>query len=253
MEEAGVAYRLWLPLVPALWLRGEATAHAAERAGADWSRPRRFLRPVAATAGAVLAVVLLLSLVDRAQTPTRTFPVAAPVETATPERAAKKQLARVARRIRVVAAVRDVPQARVEEAPTARAAGAAPAGLAGGAAPNEPVRRAEPAPAKPARRTTPERPRTTPPADSTPEPVVPDESPDPVEPPPAEEVAETPEPLCPGPNCPGGGSVATPPCPTATTAAGCPPKPPGTLTCTSCGVTARPTPAPARLIPAPTP
>ena len=37
MEEAGVAYRLWLPLVPALWLRGEATAHAAERVGADSS------------------------------------------------------------------------------------------------------------------------------------------------------------------------------------------------------------------------
>ena len=94
MEEAGVAYRQWLPLVPALWLRGEATAHAAERVGADWSRPRRLLRPVAATAGAVLAVALLLSLVDRAQTPTRTFPVAAPVETATPERAAKKHVAR---------------------------------------------------------------------------------------------------------------------------------------------------------------
>ena len=253
MEEAGVAYRQWLPLVPALWLRGEATAHAAERVGADWSRPRRLLRPVAATAGAVLAVALLLSLVDRAQTPTRTFPVAAPVETASPERAAKKHVAGVARRVRVVAAVRDVPRARVEAAPKARAAAAAPAGPSGGAAPKEPVRGAEPAPATPARRSTPERPRTTPSADSTPEPVAPDEPADPVVPPPADDVAETPEPLCPGPNCPGDGSVATPPCPTATTAAGCPPKPSGTVTCTDCRVTARPTPAPARTIPTRTP
>ena len=37
MEEAGAVYRLWLPLVPALWLRGEAIAHAAEHVGADWS------------------------------------------------------------------------------------------------------------------------------------------------------------------------------------------------------------------------
>ena len=37
MEEAGVAYRMWLPLVPALWLKTEAVARAAERVGADWS------------------------------------------------------------------------------------------------------------------------------------------------------------------------------------------------------------------------
>ena len=171
MEEAGVAYRLWLPLVPALWLRDE------DREGRRARRRRlergpRVLRPAAAAAGTVHAVALLLALADRAATPTRafpvaapvetttrTFPVAAPVETTTPERAAKKHLAgRVARRVRVLAAVRDVPRARVVAgAGAARAAAAAAPGRTGGAAPNEPVRRAEPAPAKPARRTAPER------------------------------------------------------------------------------------------------
>src|SRR5919108_159909 len=71
MEEAGVAYRLWLPLVPALWLRGEAIAHAAERVGADWSavaatrRSRGRRLRLAAAGGAVLVIALLLALVDR--------------------------------------------------------------------------------------------------------------------------------------------------------------------------------------------
>ena len=37
MEEAAVAYRQWLLLVPALWLR-EETAEAAERVNGDWNR-----------------------------------------------------------------------------------------------------------------------------------------------------------------------------------------------------------------------
>ena len=41
MEEAGVAYRLWLPLVPVLWLRGAAIAKAAERVGRRLERRRR--------------------------------------------------------------------------------------------------------------------------------------------------------------------------------------------------------------------
>jgi RNA polymerase sigma factor (sigma-70 family) len=37
VEEAGLAYRLWLPVAPALALRRETIAHAAELVGADWS------------------------------------------------------------------------------------------------------------------------------------------------------------------------------------------------------------------------
>jgi RNA polymerase sigma factor (sigma-70 family) len=37
MEEAGVSYRMLLPLVPLVWLRQAAIARAAEFVGADWS------------------------------------------------------------------------------------------------------------------------------------------------------------------------------------------------------------------------
>ena len=40
MEEAAVAYRQWLLLVPALWLR-EDTAEAAERVNDGWNRSAR--------------------------------------------------------------------------------------------------------------------------------------------------------------------------------------------------------------------
>ena len=40
MDEAGVAYRLWLPLVPALWLRGEAIAACCRARGRRLERVR---------------------------------------------------------------------------------------------------------------------------------------------------------------------------------------------------------------------
>ena len=53
MEEAAVAYRQWLLLVPALWLR-EDTAAAAERVNGGWNRtPGRRLRVLAAGAALV--------------------------------------------------------------------------------------------------------------------------------------------------------------------------------------------------------
>ena len=67
MQEAGAAYRLWLPLVPVLWLRDAAVARAAERTSA---RTVRFSRPrvLAALAGAGLA--LLLAVADVVHAPT---------------------------------------------------------------------------------------------------------------------------------------------------------------------------------------
>ncbi len=37
MEEAGVSYRAWAPIVPLLWLRKATIAKAADRTGYDWS------------------------------------------------------------------------------------------------------------------------------------------------------------------------------------------------------------------------
>ncbi len=37
MEEAGVSYRAWAPIVPLLWLRKATIARAADRCGFDWS------------------------------------------------------------------------------------------------------------------------------------------------------------------------------------------------------------------------
>jgi RNA polymerase sigma factor (sigma-70 family) len=251
MEEAGVAYRLWLPLVPALWLRGEATAHAAERVGAGWNAPAprrgRHLR-LAAAVGTLLVIAFVLAAVDRAQTPTRTFPVpvAAPVETAPTAVKADKPVAKaVVRR----APKRRPPKLRVKRAPVERE----PVLAAVTETSPPPV---EAAPAERASRPAPERRRRpSKPQEPTPEPVVADDPPDPVAPPPPpeQEVPQTPEPpapLCPGPNCPGGGSATVPPCPTATTAAVCPPpKPPGPVTCTRCEVIApRPQPEPPRTI-----
>ena len=220
MEEAGVAYRLWLPLVPALWLRDQAAAHAAERAGADWSpRGRRPRARLVAAGGAVFVVALLVGLAGSAQTPVRAFPAAAvpaagdePVTKPAKRRAARapKQPApkrraskRRASKPRVRPAVVEEPRATVEQRDElATAARSKPA-------PAEPVRRRPPAP------------KATP--DPTPTPTP---SPDPVVADPPEPTPDPPPPLCPGESCPGGGTVTTPPCPTATTAAACPPEPP---------------------------
>jgi len=83
MEEAGVAYRLWLPVVPALWLRDAAIAHAAERVGADWSdsaAPRfRRARRRGASGAAVVLVLVTAALVaaEASRAPERPAPVAA--------------------------------------------------------------------------------------------------------------------------------------------------------------------------------
>ena len=83
MEEAGGVYRLWLPLVPAVWLRGEI-ASAAEHIGAASSRlatPSRRARRLAAGCTAVVLVLLPAALVpaDAAEAPATTPPVAAQI------------------------------------------------------------------------------------------------------------------------------------------------------------------------------
>jgi RNA polymerase sigma factor (sigma-70 family) len=56
MQEAGAAYRLWMPLVPVLWLRDAAVAKAAERTSATTARVSR-PRQLAVLAGAGLALL----------------------------------------------------------------------------------------------------------------------------------------------------------------------------------------------------
>jgi hypothetical protein len=56
MQEAGAAYRLWMPLVPVLWLRDAAVAQAAERTSATTARVSRW-RKLAVLAGAGLALL----------------------------------------------------------------------------------------------------------------------------------------------------------------------------------------------------
>ena len=85
MEEAGVAYRLWLPLVPVLWLRGAAIAKAAERVGADWSsvaaRPaaRRGRRLMGMAGGIVVLVAVVLLAAERADAPLHMWTPSPPV------------------------------------------------------------------------------------------------------------------------------------------------------------------------------
>ena len=80
MEEAGGVYRLWLPLVPAVWLRGEI-ANAAEHIVAASSRlpmPSRRARRLAAGCSAVVLVLLPAALVPAgaAEAPAPAAPVA---------------------------------------------------------------------------------------------------------------------------------------------------------------------------------
>ena len=56
MQEAGAAYRLWMPLVPVLWLRDAAVAKAAERTSATTACVSRW-RKLAVLAGAGLALL----------------------------------------------------------------------------------------------------------------------------------------------------------------------------------------------------
>jgi RNA polymerase sigma factor (sigma-70 family) len=221
MEEAAVAYRQWLLLVPALWLREEVAA-AAERTSSASHRGGRLLTAAGTTLVVVLALALLAA--DHAQTPTRAF---APAEAEEPVRrlvATPKPRAQKPRRSPAVDAGRSerTKPRRVEPPATEVAVehqAAVPTAPVA-AAPTTPAAKQKPAASKPR-----VRPRTDPPP---PEPVVlaepppvPDEPPAPVETPTA-----TPTP--------------TPPC---TSGRGCPP--PRRVTCTTCGLVAPSPPPPA--------
>ncbi len=239
MEEAAVAYRQWLLLAPALWLR-EEVAEAAERMRPTAHRGRRLVT----AAGATLVVLLVLAFLDAdgAQTPTRVYEAAEPVERAVAKKPPKARTSPVVDRGRTVRtkAPRKA-KGRRHESPAAEPHD----DIVIAAAPAPPVEtpRAAVTPQRAAKPTRRSRPRTEPQppaptvaADPPPvpeEPVVPTDTP-------------TPEPPCTGPNCPG---VPPPPPSPCTSASGCQPPPPS-VTCTGCGLVA-PTPVP-RLVAPPT-
>ena len=240
MEEAAVAYRQWLLLVPALWLR-EEVAEAAERMRPTAHRGRRLVT----AAGATLVVLLALAFLDAegAQTPTRVYEAAEPVER-TAAKAPEPRASPVVDRGRT-ARTKKTEGRRRHESPAAEPrddivmaeAPAPPVETLRAAA--TPQRVAKPAPTRRPRPVSdPQPPAPTVAADPPPvpdEPVVPADTPTPVPP--------TPDPPCTGPNCPG---VPPPPPPPCSSASGCPPPPPR-VTCTGCGLVA-PTPAPPRLV-----
>jgi RNA polymerase sigma factor (sigma-70 family) len=214
MEEAAVAYRQWLLLVPALWLRDE-TAAAAERVSGDWKRPRHALRLLAAGAA---TFVLALVIADTAHSPTHD-PVAAPraepvvvhVTSAAPkpvvqrERPARKSRARV-RKTPQVSRPAEIPQV-VESQPvvTAQVVGAP-----------------EPLKAQPRRQPK----RVEPKIAADPPPVAEPEPADVISTPPPEPTPDS--------------TTPTPPtCPGTAAAVNCPPPPrPPVLTCRTCGLVA---------------
>jgi RNA polymerase sigma-70 factor (ECF subfamily) len=248
MEEAAVAYRQWLLLVPALWLR-EETAAAHERVSARATPRGRRLLVAAGAAFALLAFVAA----EGAESPTRAY---APAPTPTPEAApvaraiATKPQAEPPRRaaavVRRARRRHKAPPARDESPP--RVAGESPRLVAAAHEPPTAAPGGPPAatPGRP-RAATPDRPqarRVRPPRDPrpVPEPVVL------ADPPAAEQPAARdeppppppPEPPCTGPNCPG---TPPPPCPGTSAATPCPPPRPPTVTCRTCGLVA-PTPSP---------
>jgi RNA polymerase sigma-70 factor (ECF subfamily) len=222
MEEAAVAYRQWLLLVPALWLREEAAA-AAERVNGGWNRPRGRVRVLAGAAAAT--VVLALVIADAAQSPTHD-PVAAPAAEPVVHVSAAAKPEPVARHAKPT----KKPRARARKAPKPIAPSATPqaAGVE-----SRPVITAHVVPEAP-----PVRPRREP---KRVKPVVVDDPP-PVQPEPAEVITTTPVPPEPTPD----GTTTTPPTPCpGTAAATCPPPRPPVLTCGTCGLVA-PTPPPRR-------
>lgn len=64
IQEAGISYRAWLPILPAAWLWQATAAQAAELVGADWSHLVRELRQPGAGNGAVAAAATLPSVHD---------------------------------------------------------------------------------------------------------------------------------------------------------------------------------------------
>jgi RNA polymerase sigma factor (sigma-70 family) len=89
MEEAGAAYRQWLPLVPALWLRSDV-ARAAERTAARTrSLPGRRMAALAGV-GAALLIGAGLAAADVVHAPGRApLPASEPVLAAAPTPAPK--------------------------------------------------------------------------------------------------------------------------------------------------------------------
>jgi RNA polymerase sigma factor (sigma-70 family) len=187
MEEAGAAYRLWLPLVPALWLRGEAVAQAAERTRAPGRAFHR--RRFAAVAGAGVALLVGAGLVaaEVVQAPVRPaiarsaapIVLAAPTPTPTPARRPVRR-----RHAKPEPAPRYVPAPAVEPAPTPAPPPPAPAVRVASKPRPKPETHARSAPADVA-----DVPAELGPPDPPPDPVVadppppPDDTPDPDPPP----------------------------------------------------------------------
>ena len=207
MEEAGVAYRLWLPVAAAAWLRDAAVAHAAERAGSHSSLSHgRGARAAAGASVAALIVIVLGLLAADAHSPTRVFDAVvipeAPAATPGPvvQRATWTSGTKVRpRRARLHRVDPPAPAVTPEPAP------AAPAPTA--SEPDAPVVRPQPrrAPKAPSHEAAVAEPAVTP--EPTPEPTV---TPEPPPPPPADDPDPPPPPPpagCAG--CPG--SVVTPP------------------------------------------
>ena len=211
MEEAGAAYRQWLPLVPALWLRSDV-AEAAERSGTSPRRGRRL------ALGAAAGVVLLLAAADMVQAPGRApaEPASAPVVAAPVVAASYEGGPSSPRRHRLKAKPVNVVKlvATATPVPAATATPAPPVSR-----PARAVRH------RPAPRATPE-PRERVASEPAPEPTV---TPEPV-------VVSDPPPDPPEPTCPSGATAAqVPGCP------GPPPQPPPKPpVCTSCTIVAAP-------------
>jgi len=224
MEEAAVAYRQWLLLVPALWMR-ESTAEAAERVSAEWTRAPRHL-----LAAGPVALLLLLALAfltaDAAQSPTREFAAAAAADPIVPVADAPKPVERRTLKPRLRA--KQPPKVADGPAPPKESATELAAVPGGPPPPKEPATELAAVVEAPERDAPRRRVRPRP----DPKPLVAADPPA-VDPEPVVEVETTPDPP-PCPNCP----ADPPPC-TSTSAAGCP-SPPVVVTCPDCSLVAQP-------------
>ena len=213
MQEAGHAYRLWLPLVPGLWLRTKIAKAAERRAAARTRVVRRRRLGAVAGAGMLVLVGAGLAAADVVHAPVRAFTLApapapkhafaapAPVVTLSykAEPRAERRPRLTARRVAAVVAAVATPAA----VPAATPAPARALTVRRHAAPKAPLKRVEHAPAA-----------DPPPAEPDPPPVVVDDPP--------------PDP--PDPTCPSGVTAAQVP--------GCPQPPPKSPSCTRCAIVA---------------
>jgi RNA polymerase sigma factor (sigma-70 family) len=225
MEEAGAAYRLWLPLIPGFWLRAKV-AKAGERTSARTRLVRRRRFGGLAVMGTMLLAVAGLAAAEVVHAPVRGFAPAVAVEAALPvatPTATPKPKPHVARRRHLPAPSPHVVRRREHPAPEkVVVAVATPA----------PVATATPTPS-PAPKVERRRPKPS----AEPAEVVPAEEPVAADPPPV--VVEDPPPPPPDPTCPPRGTAAPLP--------GCQPPPSGPA-CSRCGVVAPPKKVPAVLV-----